>query len=87
MVPSGTTTTAVQTSSVDALKAALVTAVERGDAELAASLYAPDAWLRPPGAPVITGREAVLDCWRFATDTWSSDGDRPLDVAVGEERS
>lgn len=55
---------AIELTSIDGLKAALVRALQADDAELAASLYAPDARLLPPGAPVITGTAEVLDFFR-----------------------
>jgi uncharacterized protein (TIGR02246 family) len=59
-----TANVAVELTSIDALKAALVRALQAGDAELAAALYAPDARLLPPGAPVITGVAEVLEFFR-----------------------
>jgi uncharacterized protein (TIGR02246 family) len=60
----GMATVSVDLSSVEALKSTLVRALQLGDAELAASLYAPDARLLPPGAPVITGVDEVLEFFR-----------------------
>ena len=54
----------IDTRTIDGLKATLVRALEQGDAVLAASLYAPDARLLPPGGPPITGEAGVLDFWR-----------------------
>jgi ketosteroid isomerase-like protein len=70
-----------------------VRALERGDAGLAASLYAPDARLLPPGAPPITGEDGVLDFWRRRIAGGSDGGvletvrrDEFGDVAVEEGR-
>jgi len=62
-------------STVDGVKAALVRAVERGDAKLAASLYEPGARLLPPGAPVLTGEDALLDFWQRRIDAGSDGGE------------
>ena len=43
-------------SDIDALNATFMKGVETGDAALIASVYAPDARVMPPGAPVVTGR-------------------------------
>jgi uncharacterized protein (TIGR02246 family) len=69
----GATDTAIDTSTIDALKATLVRAFTTGDPALAASLYEPGARLLPPGAPVITGDEAIRQFFatRFAA---GSDG-------------
>jgi uncharacterized protein (TIGR02246 family) len=83
----------IDASTIDALKATLVRALEQGDAALAASLYAPDARLLPPGAPPITGEAGVLDFWRRRIDAGSDGGvletvrrDEYGDVAVEEGR-
>ena len=80
-------------STIDALKATLVRAVEQGDPALAASLYTPDARLLPPGAPPITGMSAVLDFWRRRIAAGSDGGELETvhrdefgDVAVEEGR-
>jgi ketosteroid isomerase-like protein len=59
---------------VAGLKAALVRAFEQGDAGLAASLYEPGARLLPPGAPVITGEDAVRDFFQRRFDAGSDGG-------------
>ncbi|TFV87471.1 nuclear transport factor 2 family protein [Blastococcus sp. CT_GayMR16] len=61
-------------STIDELKATLVRALERGDATLAAALYEPGARLLPPGAPVITGEDAVRDFWQRRIDGGSDGG-------------
>ena len=61
---------------VAGLKATLVRAFEQSDAALAAALYEPGARLLPPGAPVITGEDAIRDFFRRRPDgacRWSSD--------------
>ncbi len=42
-------------SDIDALNATFMKGMESGDAAMIASVYAPDARLMPPGAPVATG--------------------------------
>src|SRR4051812_49887539 len=81
------------TSTIDALKATLVRAVECGDAALAASLYAADARMLPPGAQPITDPVGVLDFWQRRIDGGSDGGvletvrrDEFCDVAVVEGR-
>jgi ketosteroid isomerase-like protein len=59
---------------IDGLKSMLVRALEQGDAALAASLYAPDARVLPPGAPPITGDDALLDFWQRRIDGGSDGG-------------
>ena len=83
----------IDASTIDALKATLVRALEQGDAALAASLYAPDARLLPPGAPPITDQAGVLDFWRRRIDAGSDGGELEMvrrdefgDVAVEEGR-
>jgi uncharacterized protein (TIGR02246 family) len=78
---------------VAGLKAALVRAFEQGDAALAASLYEPGARLLPPGAPVITGEDAVREFFQRRFDDGSDGGvletvrlDEYGDVAVEEGR-
>ena len=44
-------------SDIDALNATFMKGFETGDAAMIASVYAPDARLMPPGAPVVTGGE------------------------------
>jgi ketosteroid isomerase-like protein len=86
-------TTVDDLSTVDGLKAALVHALEEGDAGLAASLYEPGARLLPPGAAVITGPVAVLEFWRRRIAAGSDGGvletvrrDEFGDVVVEEGR-
>ena len=78
---------------VAGLKATLVRAFEQGDAALAASLYEPGARLLPPGAPVITGADAVRAFFQRRCDAGSDGGvletvrlDEYGDVAVEEGR-
>src|SRR5215218_4122750 len=81
------------TSTVDGLKATVVRALEQADAKLAASLYEPGARLLPPGAPVITGHEAIVDFFQRRIDAGSDGGvletvrrDEYGDVAIEEGR-
>jgi len=67
-------TDTIAASTIDELKATLVRALERGDAALAAALYEPGARLLPPGAPVITGADAVRDFWQRRIDAGSDGG-------------
>jgi uncharacterized protein (TIGR02246 family) len=55
-------------SDIDALNAAFVQALEKGDAELVASIYAPDARILPPGTEALTG-PAIRTYWQGAIDT------------------
>jgi ketosteroid isomerase-like protein len=78
---------------VAGLKATLVRAFEQADAALAAALYEPGARLLPPGAPVITGEDAVRDFFQRRFDAGSDGGmletirlDEYGDVAVEEGR-
>ena len=78
---------------VAGLKATLERAFAQADAALAASLYEPGARLLPPGAPVITGPEAVQDFFQRRFDAGSDGGeletvriDEYGDVAVEEGR-
>jgi ketosteroid isomerase-like protein len=59
---------------VAGLKAALVHAFEQGDVAMAASLYEAGARLLPPGAPVITGEDAVRDFFQRRFDAGSDGG-------------
>lgn len=54
-------------SDVDALNATFVQALEKGDAALIASLYAPDARVLPPGAERVTGSAAIEQFWQGVT--------------------
>ena len=78
---------------VAGLKATLVRAFEEGDAALAAGLYEPGARLLPPGAPVITGEDAIRGFFQRRFDAGSDGGvletvrlDEYGDVAVEEGR-
>jgi uncharacterized protein (TIGR02246 family) len=55
-------------SDIDALNAAFVQALEKGDAELVASIYAPDARILPPGTEALTG-PAIRTYWQSAIDS------------------
>jgi uncharacterized protein (TIGR02246 family) len=80
-------------TTVDGLKAEMVRAFEDGDAARAASLYEPGARLLPPGAPVITGEDAVRNFFRMRFAAGSDGGELETvrlddygDVAVEEGR-
>jgi ketosteroid isomerase-like protein len=83
----------IDTRTIDGLKATLVRALEQGDAALAASVYARDARLLPPGGPPITGEAGVLEFWQRRIAGGSDGGvlemirrDEFGDVAVEEGR-
>lgn len=78
---------------VAGLKATLVRAFEQSDAALAAALYEPGARLLPPGAPVITGADAVRNFFQRRFDAGSDGGvletvrlDEYGEVAIEEGR-
>jgi uncharacterized protein (TIGR02246 family) len=50
-------------SDVDALNATLMQALEKGDSALAASIYAPEARLLPPGSEPATG-QGIQAVWQ-----------------------
>ncbi len=52
---------------VDALNATLVQGLEKGDAALVASIYAPDARVLPPGSEVMTGQD-IQTYWQGVID-------------------
>ena len=54
-------------SDIDALNAQLVQGIEKGDAAMVASLYAPDAQLMPPGMPMATG-DGIRQVWQGVID-------------------
>ena len=54
-------------SDIDALNAQLIQALEKGDAAMAASCYAPDAQMMPPGMPAATG-PAIQQVWQGLMD-------------------
>jgi ketosteroid isomerase-like protein len=55
-------------SDIDALNATFAQGLEKGDAELIASVYAPDARIFPPGGEVLTG-PAIQAYWQGAVDS------------------
>jgi ketosteroid isomerase-like protein len=90
---SATDTSPIDASTVDALKASLVRALELGNARLCAAHYAADARLLPPGEPPITGEDAVVDFWQRRIAVGSDGGsletvrrDEYGDVPVEEGR-
>jgi uncharacterized protein (TIGR02246 family) len=70
-------------SDIDALRDTLIRGVEKGDAALIASLYAPDARLLPPGAEAVTG-EGIQAYWQSFLDMGVTGG--RLDLVTFEER-
>jgi ketosteroid isomerase-like protein len=58
---------------IDALNATFQQSLEKGDADLLASVYAPDARLFPPGSEVVDG-PAVRDFWQGAIDAGVTGG-------------
>jgi|tagenome__1003787_1003787.scaffolds.fasta_scaffold17306408_1 ketosteroid isomerase-like protein len=54
-------------SDIDTLNATLEQGVEKSDAALAASVYAPSARILPPGADVLTGG-AIQQYWQSVFD-------------------
>ena len=60
-------------SDVDALNATFMKGMETGDADMIASVYAPDARLLPPGSPVVTGG-AIKEYWAGALGTGVTGG-------------
>ncbi|MGY1696469.1 MULTISPECIES: YybH family protein [unclassified Geodermatophilus] len=54
-------------SDVDALNRTLEQALEKGDSALAATIYAPDARLLPPGSEPATGRQ-IQATWQSFMD-------------------
>ncbi len=49
-------------SDIEALNATFMKGFETGDAAMIASVYAPDARVRPPGSPVVTG-DGIEQFW------------------------
>jgi uncharacterized protein (TIGR02246 family) len=70
-------------SDVDALNATLVQALEKGDSALAASIYAPDARLLPPGSEPATG-QGIQAVWQSLLDMGVTGG--RLETVDLEER-
>ena len=58
---------------IDATNATFTQGLEKGDAALAASVYAPGARLLPPGSDVLTG-SAIEQYWQEAIDSGMSSG-------------
>ncbi|GAA3159783.1 hypothetical protein GCM10010531_09020 [Blastococcus jejuensis] len=55
-------------SEIDALNATFMKGLETGDAAMVASVYAPDARVMPPGAPVQTG-PGIQAFWQGVMDS------------------
>jgi uncharacterized protein (TIGR02246 family) len=79
-------------SDVDALNRTFMQGMEKGDAAVVASVYAPDARILPPGAETLTG-PAIQAYWQGAIDSGMSAGvletvslEEHGDVAVEEGR-
>jgi uncharacterized protein (TIGR02246 family) len=79
-------------SDIDALNTTFVQALEKGDAALAASVYAPDAHLLPPNLPRMTGAD-IAGFWQQMLDMGVTGGRLETldlierdDVAVEEGR-
>ena len=60
-------------SDIDALNAIFQQAMQQGDAELVASVYAHDARILPPGSEPLTG-PAIRTYWQGALDAGVTDG-------------
>jgi uncharacterized protein (TIGR02246 family) len=60
-------------SDIDSLNTTFMQAMQKGDAELAASVYAPDARILPPGTEPLTG-PAIQTYWQGMLDTGMTDG-------------
>jgi ketosteroid isomerase-like protein len=60
-------------SDIDALNATFVEGMQKRDAAMIASVYAPDARVLPPGSPAVTG-SAIEQYWQGAVDTGVTDG-------------
>jgi uncharacterized protein (TIGR02246 family) len=58
---------------IDALNATFQQGLEKGDADLMASVYAPDARLFPPGSEVVDG-PAIRHFWQGAIDAGVTGG-------------
>ncbi|MFW3172024.1 YybH family protein [Geodermatophilus sp. CPCC 206100] len=54
-------------SDIDALNTTFVQGLEKGDAVVMASVYAPDARLLPPGSPPLTG-DGIQRFWQGVVD-------------------
>jgi ketosteroid isomerase-like protein len=79
-------------SDIDALNQTFMQGMEKGDAALVASVYAPDARIFPPGADVLTG-PAIQAYWQGVVDSGMTAGvletvslEEHGDVAVEEGR-
>jgi len=59
-------------SDIDALNVTFMQAMQKGDAELVASVYGPDARILPPGTEPLTG-PAIQTFWQGALDAGVTD--------------
>ncbi|WP_138757530.1 YybH family protein [Modestobacter altitudinis] len=69
-------------SDIDALNQTFGQGLEKGDADIVMSVYAPDARLFPPGSDVVEG-PAIRDFWQGAIDA-GVDGGALETVALEE---
>ena len=67
-------------------RAAFLAALREGDAEAAAELYAPGAWLLPPEARPIEGLEAIAAFWRAGLEAGMTSLELETDAIGGGER-
>jgi uncharacterized protein (TIGR02246 family) len=79
-------------SDIDALNTTFMQGLEKGDADVVASVYAPDARIFPPGEGVLTG-PAIQAYWQGVIDSGMSNGvletvtlEEHGDVAIEEGR-
>jgi ketosteroid isomerase-like protein len=64
---------AMARSDIDALNATFGQGLEKGDADIVASVYAPDAKILPPGSPMLTGPD-IRTYWQGAIDSGMTGG-------------
>ncbi|MGY1632192.1 YybH family protein [Geodermatophilus sp. SYSU D01186] len=55
-------------SDIDALNATFIKGVEKKDAAMMASVYAPDGRVLAPGTPAVEGRAAIEEFWKGMLD-------------------
>jgi ketosteroid isomerase-like protein len=60
-------------SDIDALNATFGQGLEKGDADIVASVYAPDAKILPPGSPMLTGPD-IRAYWQSAIKSGMTGG-------------
>jgi uncharacterized protein (TIGR02246 family) len=69
---------------IEVLNDTFLQGVERRDAAMMGSVYAPDARLLPPGAPAVDGAAAIADFWKQLLDQGVDGGS--LTTLLVEER-